>query len=383
MSVIAARQVVTGAGELGRVGPATLTIEDGRIVSVVPGIDPAAELVDGWIVPGYVDTHCHGAAGADFAAEDPQAVQRAIDHHRAHGSTTLFASTVTEQIDDLAEQIRRLRGFVERGELAGIHLEGPFLDPGHKGAHSLELLRDPDPESVATLIEAGGPAITMITMAPELNGAMAAIDAFVANGTAVAFGHTGADQTIARESIDHGVTVVTHLFNAMNGIHHRTPGPIPELLIDERVMVELICDGTHLHPDVIAMAIEAAGPGRVGLVTDAMSATGQADGDYILGTLAVEVREGVARIATADGTPGPIAGSTLTMDKAVEFVVNQVGYAIPEASAMASTTPAARHGLTDVGLLEPGRWADICVLDDKAELRRVMRHGEWLAPGRS
>lgn len=375
MSVIAASQVVTGAGE---VGPATLTIEDGRIVSVSPGLDPAAELVEGWIVPGYVDTHCHGGAGADFAAEDAQAVQRAIDHHRSHGATTLIASTVTEPIDGLVDQIVRLRAFVEAGELAGIHLEGPFLDPGHKGAHNPDLLRDPDPESVTALIEAGGPAIAMITIAPELPGAMAAIEAFVANGTVAAFGHTGADQQVARESIDHGVSIVTHLFNAMNGIHHRTPGPIPELLTDERVMVELICDGTHLHADVIRMAIQAAGTDRVGLVTDAMSATGQPDGDYILGTLAVQVRDGVARIQNADGTPGAIAGSTLTMDRAVEFVVNQVGCSIPEASAMAATTPARHHGLTDVGLLEPGRWADICVIDDRAQLRRVMRHGQWL-----
>ena len=172
--------------------------------------------------------------------------------------------------------------------------------------------------------------------------------------------------------------MVTHLFNAMRPIHHREPGPIPLLLSDPRPMVELICDGTHLHPEVIDMAIDAAGIHRVALVTDAMSATGQADGDYGLGSLRVAVRDGVAKILNEDGSLGAIAGSTLTMGDAVAYVVGQVGREVGEAAIMAATTPARRFGLDEVGQLSVGRRADLCILDDDGVLQRVLRHGEWL-----
>ena len=147
--------------------PATITVEAGRISDVSEGIDPKAELVDEWILPGYVDTHCHGGAGADFTDPDREAALRAVHYHRSQGSTTLFASTVTAAIDDVVAQIGRLRQLVDLDEIAGIHLEGPFLAESRKGAHAVELLCDPDPVSVGRLIEAGGSALKMVTIAPE------------------------------------------------------------------------------------------------------------------------------------------------------------------------------------------------------------------------
>ncbi|HSN44306.1 MAG TPA: N-acetylglucosamine-6-phosphate deacetylase [Propionibacteriaceae bacterium] len=373
---LASTRVITGTAP--EPCAATLTLDGAFIASVALGIDPGAELLDGVLMPGYVDTHSHGAAGGGFASPDPEAVQRAIDHHRFHGTTTQFASTVTESIDDLVEQVRRLKAVVESGELRGIHLEGPFLALERKGAHDPALLRDPAPDDVARLIEAGGDALTMVTLAPEREHGLEAVRAFRAAGVEPAFGHSDADDAQVREAIDAGASVVTHLFNAMRGIHHRLPGPIPWLLTDPRVMVELICDGTHLAPDVVRLAVTTATPSRVALVTDAMSATGQPDGDYELGTLNVSVRSGVARIRADDGTLGVIAGSTLTMDRAVEFLVNQVGCSLVEASMMASTTPARWHGLTDVGELEPGRRADLCLVDERGVLSAVMRNGEWV-----
>ncbi len=378
MTVIASRHVVTGSAEHDEPIEATLYVERGRIVSVAPGIEPQAEVVQDYVVPGFVDTHSHGADGANFADDDAEAVERAIDFHRRHGSTTLFASTVSENLDDLADQIRRLRRLVETDVLRGIHLEGPFLASERKGAHNIELLRDPTEEAINRLVPIGGGAVRMITLAPERSFGLQAVAALHQAGVVAAFGHSNAEAEVTRESIDAGVTVVTHLFNAMRGIHHREPGPIPVLLTDRRVMVELICDGTHVHPDVVRMAIAAAGVERVALVTDAMSATGKPDGEYQLGSLQVRVADHVARILQDDGSLGAIAGSTLTMDSAFAFCVQQVGCSIPDTALMASATPARWHQLSDVGTLEVGKWADVCVVDQYGDLQRVMRRGEWL-----
>lgn len=378
---LASNTVVTGAdGPI--LEPATLVIEGEWITQVLPGVDPDATLVDAVVVPGFVDTHCHGAMGAAFADPDPQAVRAAIELHRRHGTTSLFASTVTESIPDVIEQITRLRPLVEAGELAGIHLEGPFLSEAKKGAHNPELLCDPSPEAVGRIIAASDDALAMITIAPEREGALDAIATFTDAGVMAAFGHSDADAATAHAAIEAGAGVATHLFNAMNPIHHRVPGPVPALLHDPRVMVELICDGVHLDPDVVTLAIDAAGIDRVGLITDAMGATGAADGRYQLGSLEVDVTHGRARILNPDGSLGAIAGSTLTMDRAVAFVV-ATGRTVSEAAIMASTTPAARHGLDEVGVLASGRLADLCLLDQQGNLvpgRSVLRRGAWIEP---
>ena len=356
----------------GTIEEAVIEIADGRVVAITPGGGTG----DSWAVPGFVDTHCHGAVGVSFGDPDPAANLRAIEYHRSQGTTTLFASTVTEPIEKLEAQCRVLRGIVESGELDGIHLEGPFLSEARRGAHDPGLLRDPEPELVERLISAGGPALRMITLAVERDGGEAATRRFTRAGVTVAFGHSDADEHLAVESIGWGVCVVTHLFSAMRSIHHREPGPVPVLLTDDRVMCELICDGIHHRPVIARMAIDAAGTDRICLVTDAMGATGQGDGRYLLGELEVEVRDGTARLVTADGTPGSIAGSTLTMARAFSFVVGRVGLSITEAARIAATTPARWHGLKEVGTLEAGKRADICVVDDAGELQQVWRRGE-------
>jgi len=374
-SQIVVGRAITGEGVLEN---AVITIEDGRIAAVHSGPPVEGEFAGLWAVPGFVDTHSHGAVGVSYGDPDVAANQRAIDYHRAQGSTTIFASTVTEPIEKLERQLTVLRGLVESQELAGIHLEGPFLAEEKKGAHDPALLRDPDPESVERLLAAGGPALKMITMAVEREHSEAAVRRFTEAGVRVAFGHSNADEAVTRESLDWGVCIVTHLFSAMNSIHHRKPGPVPVLLTDDRCMVELICDGIHHAPVIARMSIDAAGIDRVGMITDAMSATGKGDGRYILGELKVDVKAGTARLVTTDGSQGAIAGSTHTMAKAFRFLIAEVGCSIEEAAVMTSTTPARWHGLEDVGRLEAGHWADICLVDDDGNLRGVIRRGETI-----
>lgn len=358
--------------------PATVSIEQGVIVDVQPGLDPTAEVLTGWVVPGFVDTHCHGGGGFDFTADDPHQVHQAMMTHRRHGTTTQWASTVTASIPDIVNQIYRLKDHVARGDFDAIHLEGPFLADERAGAHAHELLINPSPGAWRPLVEAAGGAVRMITVAPERPGALLAINEWASLGIMPAFGHSDAAQSQVRDAVEAGCGVATHLFNAMRGIGHRDPGLIPYLLSDDEVAVELICDGIHVHPDVLRMAIRAAGVHRVMLVTDAMSAADCPDGSYTLGGLDVQVRDRTARIVMPDGTLGPIAGSTLTMDRAFAMVVKTLGFSVPQAVEMASVNPARVHGISLAGSITPGKWADLCVLDDHIQLRRVMRRGKWV-----
>jgi N-acetylglucosamine-6-phosphate deacetylase len=347
-------------------------------ISGSAGIPVGADLtVSGWTVPGFVDTHVHGGGSFDYATTDPEQVLAARAFHRRHGTTSSFASLVTAEPDVLVEQISTLVPLVQSDELAGIHLEGPFLSPAKAGAHDVSQLRLPEPELLDRLFDAGQGCIAMITLAPELPGALEAVRRIVDAGAVAAIGHTDGDEAVTRRALDAGAGVVTHLFNAMRPVHHRTPGPVPLLLSDDRATVELICDGFHLHRDVVTMAIAAAGPERVALVTDAMLAAGAPDGRYQLGSLPVTVVDGQARLLSADGRPGSIAGSTLTMAGAFAFVV-AAGLSIPDAATMAAATPARRHQLAAVGAIQVGARADLCVVNDLGRLQRVMHRGRWL-----
>ncbi|WNI16048.1 N-acetylglucosamine-6-phosphate deacetylase [Actinacidiphila sp. ITFR-21] len=327
------------------------------------------------VVPGFVDLHNHGGGGASFSSGTAEDVLTGVRAHREHGTTTLVASTVTDELDVLARQAALLSELVEQGDLAGIHYEGPFISPCRKGAHDEGLLRHPDPADVRKLVEAGRGAAKMLTLAAELPGGVESVRLLADLGVIAAVGHTDATYEQTREAIEAGATVATHLFNAMPPLQHRRPGPIAALLEDERVTVELINDGTHLHPSVLELAFGSAGAGRVAFITDAMDAAGFGDGLYQLGPLAVEVREGVARLVEG----GSIAGSTLTLDTAFKRAVTLDGLSLPDAVRAISTTPARLLGLADrIGTLEPGKDADLVVLDEAYDLVGVMRRGEWV-----
>ncbi|WP_435299130.1 N-acetylglucosamine-6-phosphate deacetylase [Timonella sp. A28] len=358
-----------------------LAITEGRITGSGTGPIPNqyayATVTDiaGTIVPGYVDIHCHGGGGGAFGGSGDAALERArtaLNTHLNHGTTTMVASLVTGAVPDMAESVKTLGPLVDAGDIAGIHLEGPWLSVAHKGAHEPTLLVAPTPQDIATIFDAHPGAVKMVTIAPELDGGMDAVKNFVERGAIAAIGHTDASYDEAAAAIDAGADNVTHLFNAMNPIHHRIPGPIVKMLEDERITVELIADGVHLHPAIIKHAAQSAGRGRVIFVTDSMDATDMADGDYLLGSLEVSVEAGVARLKSN----GAIAGSTLTMERAVQYAVTVAGLDFEDALAAATTTPAAALKRTDIGNLNEGARADVVVLNDDLSVHKVYRGGE-------
>ncbi|MGW2740743.1 N-acetylglucosamine-6-phosphate deacetylase [Streptomyces sp. NPDC001450] len=369
--------VLTGA----RVVLPTGVVADGRVV--VEGTKLAGEAPENadvldvtghWLVPGFVDIHNHGGGGASFSGTVDD-VLSAIRTHRLHGTTTLVASTVTDEMDLLVRQAGLLSELAEQGDIAGIHFEGPFISPCRKGAHSEELLRDPDPAEVRKLIDAGRGKAKMVTLATELPGGIDSVRLLAEHGVIAAIGHTDATYEQTVEAIDAGATVATHLFNAMPTLGHRSPGPIAALLEDERVTVELINDGTHLHPAALELAFHHAGASRVAFITDAMDAAGIGDGRYMLGPLEVEVSEGVARLVEG----GSIAGSTLTLDRAFKRAVTIDKLPVEDAVAALSANPARLLGLSDhIGSLEPGKDADVVLLDANFDLKGVLRRGEWV-----
>ncbi|WP_228974319.1 N-acetylglucosamine-6-phosphate deacetylase [Streptomyces sp. DH12] len=401
MAVHADRKVLAGARVVlptGVVEGGRVTVEGARITAATGGpagpasglpaglpADPAAgpatgdptvlDLSGHWVVPGFVDLHNHGGGGASFTSGTLDEVLRGIHTHRLHGTTTLVASTVTGDMDFLAHRAGELSELAEQGDIAGVHFEGPFISPCRKGAHSEALLRHPDPAEVRKLVDAARGHARMVTLATELPGGIDSVRLLAEHGVIAAIGHTDATYEQTVEAIDAGATVATHLFNAMPGLGHRAPGPIAALLEDERVTVELINDGTHLHPAALELAFHRAGPARVAFITDAMDAAGFGDGVYSLGPLAVEVRDGVARLVEG----GSIAGSTLTLDTAFRRAATVDGLPVEAVVQAISANPAKLLGLYDrIGSLEPGKDADLVVLEEDFTLTGVMRRGEWV-----
>lgn len=346
-------EVGEGDGWRATIGTApAAAVPSATVVDAVAIAGPGALLT-----PGFIDIHGHGGAGAAYD-EGPEAIRTARALHRGHGTTRAVISLVTAPLAELEQRVAMVADLTETDDdILGSHLEGPFLDPGHKGAHDPGSIRPADPESIARLVAAARGTLVQVTLAPELPGGMDAVSRLVGAGVTVAVGHTDASFEQASAAFDAGARILTHAFNAMPGLHHREPGPVAAATHDPRVTLELIADGVHVHPEILRMAFASA-PGRIALVTDAMAAAGQGDGVYELGGLVVEVSNGVPRLADSGG----IAGSTLTQDAALRLVVRS-GIALPDAVTALTTTPAAAIGRTDLGGLRPGSLADAVLLD--------------------
>lgn len=340
-----------------------------------PPADTTLDVSGRSLTPGFIDLHGHGGGGAAYD-NGPEEIGQALAAHRAHGTTRSVISLVANPLDDVVASIGVVVALAESDPtVVGAHLEGPFLAIGRRGAHSPEFLRDPDEATIAALLDAGDGHIKQVTIAPELPGALDAVRQFVASGVVVAIGHTEADEHLAREAFDAGATLVTHIFNAMPGIHHRDPGPIVAGFDNDNVTLELVLDGVHVHPAVAQMIFRAA-PHRVALVTDAMAAAGGDDGYYQLGSLNVTVQNG---LAVLNGTQ-TIAGSTLTQDHALKCAIESAG--VPEIAAVEAltATPARVLGReAEWGRLAPGYAADVVVLDASWQVERVWANGTPVA----
>lgn len=358
------------------------------------------------LMPGLVDLHCHGAHGSDFSEGSVEGARSAARYLHGRGTTTLLASLVTAAPADLLRSLRALRTVTEEGLVAGSHLEGPFLSTGQCGAHDPSLLLEPDAGLMAELLEVAGTSLASMTLAPELPGAGELADLLSARGVIPSLGHTAADHPAAAAFLERAAAglslapalsaepkasaepspetarggrrpTVTHLFNAMPSLHHRSPGPVSACLSAARAgnaVVELIADGVHLAPETVKTVFELVGADNIALVTDSMAATGLQDGHYKLGTLTATVEGGVARV---DST-GAIAGGTATLLDVVRSAVT-AGVALRDAITSASAVPAAVLGLSrQAGDLQAGMPADVVVVDTELNLAGVLRRGEWV-----
>jgi len=357
----------------------TLVIEDQKIVSIEAGrraAGPAERLIDAqglWVAPGLIDVHVHGGAGRDTMDATPEALHGMARFFARHGVTCYLPTTVAASSQATlaaAENVARCPQPGDGAHHLGVHLEGPYLNPDHRGAQPLEHLRDPDPEEYDAWLATG--CVRLITVAPELDGALALIAQWVGEGVEFAVGHSGASYEQVLKAADHGLRQATHTFNGMLGLHHRIPGTVGAVLADDRIYAQVIADGVHVHPAVVKLLVRTKGVSRTILITDAICAAGLRDGEYNLGGQTITVREGISRTAA-----GGLAGSSLTLDAGLRNVINYTGLSLEEALPMATSVPAEAIGLAGrKGVLVPGADADVILLDADLNVRLTVVAGQ-------
>ncbi|MBV7412232.1 N-acetylglucosamine-6-phosphate deacetylase [Dermabacteraceae bacterium TAE3-ERU27] len=373
---------------------AAIAVRDGNIVyagpaSSLPAYEDAQERVhEGLILPGLVDIHCHGGGGVSFPdSTDSDSALVAVNEHLRHGTTSLVVSLVTASPETLRERIAMLAPLVADETLAGVHMEGPYISPHRCGAQNPAHVQLPDADFVDALCSEFPGVVKTMTIAPELPGADETIAALAKHGAIASLGHTDSAAAEMEAGIAHtcrvlqgspaGVSVptATHLFNGMRPIHHRDAGPAFACLdaaAQGRMIVELVGDGVHTSPDTIRYVFSVARPGHVMLITDAMAAAGMPDGAYTLGSLDVEVKNGVATLAGGNA----IAGGTAHLLDVVRCAVTIAGVELASAVRAASETPARVLGLANrVGSLRAGLRADLVFTDDSLHVKEVLRAG--------
>lgn len=369
----------------GRIIAPSNEITDGVITIVGDRITTIAEYAShssplpfaGTLLPGLVDIHNHGGAGAEFGSNQAESARQAAAYHHRRGTTTLLASLMTAAPTQLIAQTKLLSQLVFDGFISGIHCEGPFLAAARCGAQDPRFLLPPDTQLTGQLIDAAAGTLRVMTLAPELPGFAKVATQLTAHGVSVAIGHTDASHADFRAALAPAgpATLVTHLANAMPPLHHRSPGPIAASLTAAArgsATIELIADGVHVDPGFAEMVCATA-PNNVAIISDASAAAGQPDGSYLLGPQRIQVNNGIARVNS-----GALAGSTGDQLSGLNWLVTACAVPLPAAVAMASLIPARAAGLTDVGDLRPGLLADVLVVDESLTLRRVLRRGRWL-----
>ena len=393
MIVLCAHRLYTPLEEIEN---ALVFVEDGLITAVssrgereVPKnatvIDFTSSLPGEILAPGFVDIHMHGGAGLDVMRASPADLPRLNRFLTTHGVTGYFPTTVTASLDETCAALERIAGTIEAAENSaasngdavearplGIHLEGPFLSHKRRGVHPPECLLEPTLEVFERLWQAARGHVRMMTIAPELPGALEVIAEAAKRNVCVSIGHSDAVLEAARAGVKAGARHATHTFNAMRPLDHRDPGILGEVLTDGQINADIIVDGIHVAPEVVQLFLQAKGVERAVLITDATAAAGMPDGTYQLGPIQVEVKDGKC---TADGK---LAGSVLTMDRAVRNVTQFAGWSLRDAVRAATLNSARAAGLTRHGSLVPGAEANIVVLSDAGEVQKTMIRGRGL-----
>jgi len=361
-----------------------IIIEKGKIIAITDKKEDLTilknvEIIEAqnkFIVPGYIDIHVHGGGGSDVMDGEYEAIKQVATIHSRFGTTAFLPTTMAMTKDKIIKSLKsiheaRLKG-TGTAEILGIHLEGPYINPEKKGAQKEEDIKKVSVEEFLEFNQASGNLIRLVTIAPEMPGAIDFIRWLHQQGIIVSVGHSNATYKQVQEGIQAGLSHVTHIFNAMRGLHHREPGVVGAALSSPKLTVEVIADDIHVHPIVIKILIGVKEDKQVVLVTDAIRAAGINEGIYSLGGQKIIVKQGQARL-----TSGVLAGSVLTMDKAVKNLVTKVGISLPKAIQMASFNPAKCLGIDDKkGSLEINKDADIVILNKNLETELTMVAGK-------
>jgi N-acetylglucosamine-6-phosphate deacetylase len=380
-----ARRLFTPTEEIDR---PLLIVEDGRIAELSslagksgPVNAALVDFGDATLAPGFLDIHMHGGAGLDLMRATPSELPRLGELLATHGVTGYFATTVAAPLDATCAALGRLADAIEaaassnnggavRARPLGIHLEGPFLSHKRRGVHPPENLVTPTVEIFERLWQAARGQVKMLTIAPEIPGAMEVIAEAAKRKVCVSIGHSDAEMPVAKDAVKAGARHATHTFNAMRPLDHREPGVIGEVLSDDQLTADIIVDGIHVAPEVVKLFLRAKGHERAVLITDAISATGMPDGRYQLGPIEVDVKDGKCT------SGGSLAGSVLTMDRAVRNVTQFSDWGLRDAVRAATLNPARAVGLLDHhGILAPGADADFTVLSPTGEVLKTIVRG--------
>ncbi|MCP1224813.1 N-acetylglucosamine-6-phosphate deacetylase [Sebaldella sp. S0638] len=356
-----------------------IIIENGKITGVsrekiTDGINDT-EIIDAdnnLLIPGMIDVHIHGANNHDMMDGTEESIQVVSEECAKTGCTSFLVTSVSSSIEDLLKMIECVQKTVgeERGALiAGIHLEGPYLNPEKKGMQNEKYLRHPDIKEMELILSKAGSLVKMITIAPELPGGFELVEYLRKKGIIVSIAHSGATYEEAKHAFELGAEHITHCFNAMPQIHHRDPGLIVAAFEEEKVSLQAIIDGIHLHPAIVRLMYNIKGADKMVLITDALQAMNAGDGEYMFGGHHVKVENGVARLA--DGT---LASSTVTMNKALKLSV-EMGVTLHDAIKMASKTPAEILGISGKGQIKNGYDADLVLLDKDFNVVWTMING--------
>jgi N-acetylglucosamine-6-phosphate deacetylase len=362
--------VVFEAGKITAVGQKN-RVEVPRNAKV---IDASGKIV----APGFIDIHVHGGKGRDVMDASYEAIKDIAKFLASHGTTSFVPTTISAPQSELLKAVKAVKTAMKNGtdgaEVLGAHLEGPYINPEKCGAHDANYVKLPSIDEFEELWETSNHTVKIVTLAPELEGSKMLIQKLRESGTVASIGHSNATYAQAVDAMKRGVRHATHMFNRMSGFDPREPGVVGAVLVHDELTAELICDGIHVHPAAMTLLIRIKGPERVVLVTDAIRAAGMPSGEYALGKQQIIVKDGASRLESGD-----LAGSTLTMDSAVRTIMRLLGVSLQTAVKMATMNPAVVVNVDGKkGSLEPGKDADIVIIDDEINVHLTIVKGEIL-----